>query len=304
MDSSRVIPQRGSDVFYADARRLQGRKGVLEFRFVARQLFHLLLRRAQRGCRRSAALVEQIKGVHSGVVDLFGVGQNALFRLQALVLAALQPGFFDFALLENPEIHQAQAVLLSALQFVDARPALLPRGIAGGDRPQLACRKRIQQLQSSGPVERQDGIVLRVDDRQVRSQQPQDRYGGRPVVDEHPPLAAGRNLPPQDQRTVFRFVQTIVLQNLSQTLAVQAVFLENRGHNGPVGSAADYLCGSFLAQQKRQGIDENGFSGTCFTCQQVQPMPELDCQIVDYRVVFKAYFSEHGPSYEPEFCEE
>ena len=64
--------------------------------------------------------------MHGRVVNLFGIGKHALLDLKTLVFTRLNLGVFDFTLLECPEIHQAQAVLLSLLEFVDSILDLFP----------------------------------------------------------------------------------------------------------------------------------------------------------------------------------
>ena len=61
-------------------------------------------------------------------MDFFRVGQHALLGFEALVFSRLQLGVFNFARLECPQIEQTQAVLLVALEFLDAILDALPFG--------------------------------------------------------------------------------------------------------------------------------------------------------------------------------
>ena len=73
-NASGIVAQAGADVFHADACGVESRQRLLKLGFVAGKLFDLLLRGAQRGRSRAVAFVEQIEGVHGGVVNLLGIG--------------------------------------------------------------------------------------------------------------------------------------------------------------------------------------------------------------------------------------
>ena len=68
---------------------------------------------------------------------------------------------------------------------------------------------------------------------------------------------------------------------------------KDSGNRGLVGSGANHVGRGLVAQQKRQRINEDGFSGAGFAGQQVQAGRELYRQVVYDRVVFQPQFDEH-----------
>ncbi len=80
---------------------------------------------------------------------------------------------------------------------------------------------------------------------------------------------------------------------MSDRLLRSAFDFEDGGNRGLVGTGANHVHGSFVPQQKGQGINEDGFSGAGFAGQQVQARRELDRQVVYDRVVFEPQFDEH-----------
>ena len=70
-------------------------------------------------------------------------------------------------------------------------------------------------------------------------------------------------------------------------------FKDGRDHRAFRARANDFG-GSFFAEQKTEGIDQDGFPGTCFPGQKVEPGAKLDYHVVDDRVVFQPQFDEHA----------
>ena len=127
---------------------------------------------------------------------------------------------------------------------------------------------------------------------EIRSQLAQDGNGGRLVIDEHPSLAAGRNLAAQDDRFVF-LVDAVVFEDLSDCLFRPTFNFKDSGNRGLVRSGANHVGGGLVPEQKRQGINEDGFSRAGFAGQQVQAGRELYRQVVYDRVVLEPQFDEH-----------
>ena len=71
---------------------------------------------------------------------------------------------------------------------------------------------------------------------------------------------------------------------------------EDGGDHGALGPGADDVGGSFVAEKKSEGVDQNGFAGSSFAGEQVEAGGELHGHVVDDGVVFEPQFSEHGPS--------
>ena len=120
LNAAGVIAERRAHIFDADAGGLDRRQRLLEFGFVARQFFDVLLRRAQRRRGRSAAFVKQVEGIHGRAVNLLGIRQNALLGFEPFIFAGLQLGIFNLSLLESPQVEQPQPVLLAVFEFFDA----------------------------------------------------------------------------------------------------------------------------------------------------------------------------------------
>ena len=259
----------------------------------------MFLRGAQRRRGGSIPFIEQIKGVHGCAINFLGVGQNALLRLQALVFTGLQFGVFDLAFLEGPEIEQTEAILLVALQFFDAIGNVLPPGKRLGDRFKRRSGKSVEQTEPGGSIEGEQGFILRVDGREVRSKLAQHRNRCRLIVDEDASLAAAGNLAPQDDGLIFP-VDAVGLQYLGHGFPGAGLDFEYGGDHGLVGSGANDFAGSFFAEKESQSIDEDRFTRAGFAGQQVKPSRELYRQIVNDCVVFEPQFDQHKPSWKEE----
>ena len=152
--------------------------------------------------------------------------------------------------------------------------------------------KAVQQRQPRSGIERQHRLVLRMNHRQVRRQLLEHRHRRRLVVDEDAALAAGRNLAAQDD-LAFLGVDAVGFQHRADG---GRVGVEDRGDHRLVGAMADGVAGGFVAEQQRQRVDEDGFSGAGFAGQQVETGGELHGDVVNDRVVFDSQFQQHVSS--------
>ena len=114
-------------------------------RVVTGQLFDVAQGGAQGDLGGCAAFVKLFEGSHGGGEELFGVGQDALFGLQRLVLAWFEAGGFNFLALIAPEIDHAQAVLLALEQIVELFLGGAPAGMSLGDRVRREAAKAVEQ---------------------------------------------------------------------------------------------------------------------------------------------------------------
>src|SRR5271165_7107457 len=124
-----------------------------------------------------------------------------------VIFTALQAGVFDLALLEEPQIDQAQAVLLTLLEFVDVRANLSPRCVGRLNRLKLTARKDVQKPQPRGTIKGKNGFVLRVNTGQVRRELAKHGNRCRLIIDEYSSLTADRDFTPHDDRAVIGFIE-------------------------------------------------------------------------------------------------
>ncbi len=92
VDALGVVAQAGADVADGGAGGGKLLGGLGEAGVVAGQLLDVAQGGAQGDFGGCAAFVELVEGAHGGGVELFGVGQDALFGFQSLVLAGLRDG--------------------------------------------------------------------------------------------------------------------------------------------------------------------------------------------------------------------
>src|SRR4029077_510268 len=113
---------------------------------------------------------------------------------------------------------------------------------------------------------------------------------------EYPPLAAGSNLAPQNQRAILS-VQTIGLEDPFDRTRLRSVALKHRRDHGPLRTRADHIGGRLFPQQQSQRVDQNGLPRPGLAGQKIQTRGEFDHDIVDHRVIFKSKLDQHkGPT--------
>ncbi len=133
VDSLGVVAQAGAEVADGGAGRGKLLRGLSEARVVVGQLLDVAQGGAQGALGRCAAFIKLIEGSHGGGVELFGVGQDAFFGLQSLVLAGDEMRGLDLLLLIAPQIDHAQAVLLALDEFVESGGSGAPAQVGLGD---------------------------------------------------------------------------------------------------------------------------------------------------------------------------
>jgi len=183
------------------------------------------------------------------------------------------------------------------LQLFDASTNFVPRGVGRGRRLNPAAGKCIEQCETRGSVERQYRFILGVDCGEMGSKLAEDGDGGGLIVDEDAALAGGGNLAANDQRAVFGFIQTVVLQNFIDCVFRNSCALKYRGDDRAVRAGADYLARRFIAQEQSQSIDQNGFASAGFTGEHVEAGGKLHRCVVNDGVVFQAQFDKHVASW-------
>ena len=98
----------------------------------------------------------------------------------------------------------------------------------------------IKQILPRRGVEVYDGFILRMDHRQMRRNLFQYRHSRRLVINEDPPLAAGSNFAPQNQRAILR-VQTVGLEDPFDGTRRGSVILKDGSDHGSLGARADHI---------------------------------------------------------------
>ena len=131
--------------------------------------------------------------------------------------------------------------------------------------PGFDAGKTVQKPQTLVGAEGEHGLALRVDVGQFRSKLLEHGHCGRLVIDEDPSLATGGDFTAQDQ-ILIAAVNAILFQNFSNGAALS---IEDCGDHSFFRAMADHFIGSAFAQQQRQRVNQNGFAGAGFTCQQV-----------------------------------
>ena len=120
-------------------------------------------------------------------------------------------------------------------------PNFAPRCVCRGHWLKLASGKSIQQFQARGRIERQNRFVLSVDNGQIRRKLPQHGDSRRLIVNEYAAFTAGSNFAAHNQRAVFGFVQSVVLQNFRDGILSAAFALKYRRDHGALRAGANHL---------------------------------------------------------------
>ena len=87
-------------------------------------------------------------------MNFLGVGEHALLGFETLVFSWMNSRVVDFALLECPEVNQAQALLLSVFELLYARVNLFPFCERLANGIELYSGKCVQEFQPDRAVER------------------------------------------------------------------------------------------------------------------------------------------------------
>ena len=121
----------------------------------------------------------------------------------------------------------------------------------------------------------------------------QNSQSRRLIIYEDAALAAGGDFAAQNDRFVF-LVDSVSFQNLRDQLLSLAFGFKDGGDDGFLCPGTNDVGGSFVAQQKGEGVDQDGLAGSRLPGQQVQAGSELYRYVVDDRVVFQPQLEEHG----------
>ena len=151
VDAFGVVAEAGGDVADGGAGGGELLDGLSEAGVVAGQFFDVAQGGAEGDFGRGSAFVELVEGSHGGGVELFGVGEDALFGFEGFVFAGLEMGGLDFLALIAPEIDHAEAVLLALEQVVELVLGGVPVGVGCGDGVESRCRRSGRGGCAAGP---------------------------------------------------------------------------------------------------------------------------------------------------------
>ena len=129
-----------------------------------------------------------------------------------------------------------------------------------------------------------------MNDGQAGSQGLQHGHGRRLVVNENASLAVDCDVAAQNDLRPCA-VDSVFLQHLGDG---RIVALIHGGDRGLFRAVAHHVAVGLLAQQQRQGVDEDGLARAGLAGQQIQSSPKLNHHVVDDGVVFNAQFPEHS----------
>ena len=116
----------------------------------------------------------------------------------------------------------------------------------------------------------------------------EDSHRRRLVVHKDAAFAAGCNLAAKNQLPIVRVgIQAVGFQHRIQGFRLG---FKDRRNYGLVGAVANRIGGGFIAEQQRESINEDGFSGAGFAGQQIQTGRELHGNVINDRVVFDPQF--------------
>ena len=132
-----------------------------------------------------------------------------------------------------------------------------------------------------------------MDQPQLRRQLPQHRHRRRLVIYKHPPLAACRNLPPQQNVVRERpRIDPIRIQNRRRPRRR----FEDAPQHSLLRAMPHHVARSLPTQQQRQRIDQDRLARARLTRQQIQPRPKARHRLVDHRIVFRPQLQQHRRS--------
>ena len=296
VDSFGVVAEAGAEVADGGAGGGKLLRRLSEAGVVAGQLLDVAQGGAEGGLGGTAAFVKLVKRVCRGGVELFGVGEDALFGFESLVFAGDEVGGFDLLLLVAPEIDHAEAVLLTLEEVVEFFLGGTPAGVGFGDGGGVDAGEAVEENALLGLVEARQALALGMDQGQLGGKLAQHGNRGRLIVDEDAALAAGGDLAAQNDVVTAR-IDAVFFQDVFGV----GGGLEDAGDDGLLGAVADDLGGGFAAHQQGQSIDEDGFSRAGFAGEQVQAGAEGGDGVIDDGVVFSAEFDKHGVVRTPGF---
>ena len=220
-----------------------------------------------------------------------GILQQLAALLQGFILSRFQLRLFNFRNLILQRFHAPQLFPL-----VHGHPLDFPA--QGGNRlvfflvslPQrLVGRKIIEENQVIFLVEQGGRIMLPVNVHQLDAQLPQHGHGNQGSVDPAHIFAVQKNVPLNHRLPVIGhpvFIEPIQGGNLGKDSTDRGLFLPCPYHV-PICS---------LAQNGRDGINDNGFTGTGFTGKNIEAGSKRNIRALNNRDVFDVQKIQHGCS--------
>lgn len=142
---------------------------------------------------------------------------------------------------------------------------LFPIRVHLGNRAQVHPCGGIQQRKALGRVEHKNGLILCVDNRESRSQRPENGNRCGLVIDENSPLAVYCDVAAQNDLCP-RPVDSVFLQHRGYC---RIVTLIDSGDRGLIRSVAHYVAIRLFAQQQCEGVDEDRLACASLAGQQV-----------------------------------
>src|SRR5262249_44376299 len=200
-------------------------------------------------------------------MDFLGVRQHALFSFKTLIFSWLELCVVNFALLEDPEIDEPEAVLLSLLELFDPVFDLLPGFESLSYRLKICCGEVVEQSEADGTVERNQRFVLRVNAGQVRGELFEHRDGSRLIIYED--AALGGNFAAENKAGIMR-IDAVLFENATDDLLRPSLDLEYGRKHGALGGKTNDVGGGFLSHEQGESVDEDGLARSGLPGQQIQ----------------------------------
>ena len=252
-----------------------------------------ILRLGQKS-RGAVGVVAAVKAFHClvhAVAELLGILQELSPLLQGLVLPRLQIGLLYLGDLVFQGFHAAKLFSFVHGQGIDFpakfrnRDIFLPIVLAKG----FIVRKGVQKSQVVILVEQGRGIVLPVNVNQLDAKLMQNGHGNQASIDTADIFPVQKYLPLNYR---FRVILHAVIRKPAQLR-----YTRKDRPNGGFGSAcANHIPVCTLAQNCRDGINDNGFTGACLACQDVKAPVEGNIRALNDRDILDMQKTQHGAS--------
>ena len=223
--------------------------------------------------------------------NALSMGDDRFALLQGLFLAGLQRSGVNGIDLGGQGFYAALLVGLAGvcgIQLALYRDQLAVAAVILGK--QLAVLGvLIQQIQMQGRVCQALAVVLAVDGKKSGGNIPHHGSGGRHTVDTAAALALGVDLTVQKQ--VIAGLITALLKLLFDGCRYS---LKGGPDTRLLSAAAHKLAGGTVTKNGVDGVDQDGLTGTCLTCQHRKAMGEVDLGLFNNRNIFNFQVCQHG----------
>ena len=222
-------------------------------------------------------------------MKFFGVEEDALFGFEGFVFAGFGGGGLNFFGLKGPEVGEAKAVLLVALDFGEAGLDVAPAGEGVGGSVGRDCAEAVEEAALLGWIEAGEGFGLGVNESQLGSESAEDGDSSGLVVDVNAALAVGKDFAAEDD-----FVGIDVdAVGFEDELGAWSGFKDAR-EDSAVGSMTDDAGGGFLAHEEGESVDEDGFAGAGFAGEEIEAGAEAGDGVIDDGIILSSEFEQHG----------